>query len=421
MSDRSRVVITGMGIVSPVGIGDEAVWTSLCERRSGIRNLALFHAPDLPPTVGADVADFDPKRYIRPRKSLKVMSRDIQLAFAAADLACEQAGHHASPFDPERFGVVLGGETIPCELDELAGAFRSCLDEGRFNFHLWGTKALPEMFPLWMLKYLPNMPACHIGIAQDARGPNNSITLGEVSSLLAVAEAVRVIERGHADVIVAGGASSRISPPLWVRSGVFEFTRRRENPAGASRPFDALRDGMVGGEGAAAFVLETRERAEARGAAVLGCILGSASAFEPSPGNCVLTGSAIRAVIVKALNHAGLTPGDVGHVNAHGASTQHDDRIEARAIRATLGDVPVFAPKSFFGNLGPGGGAVEMAASVLAIQRGWIPPTLNYEHPDPECPVHVVCGEGVPMPQPTALLLNHNPQGQAAAVVLGAP
>lgn len=406
--------------MSPSGIGAEAFWDSLCAGRSAVGDLALFRGPQLPVTFGAEVADFDAKQYVRPRKSLKVMSREIQMACAAADLACEQAGHHAVPFDPDRMGVLFGAEPIPCDLDELIGPFRGCMVGGQFDFSLWGEKALPEFFPLWLLKYLPNMPACHVAIGQDARGPNNTISLGEVSGLLAVAEAVRVIERGHAEVIVAGSAGSRIAPPLWVRSGVFEFTRRSEHPATAIRPFDARRDGTVGGEGAAAFVLETLRHAEARGAKILGRVLGVASAFEPNRDGQPLAGTAIRAAILGALNDAGLKPDDLGHVNAHGASTRHDDKIEAQAIRATLGDVPVFAPKSYFGNLGAGSGAVEMAASVLALAHGRVPPTLNYEHPDPECPIRVVSGKGEPSRRPTALLLNHTPHGQAAAVVVGA-
>ncbi len=420
MSSSSQIAITGVGVVSPLGIGIDAFWTSLCARRSAVGDLGLFHGPGLPLPFGAAVADFDPKQYVRPRKSLKVMSREIQMACAAADLACEQAGHHAMPFGPERMGVLFGSEPIPCELDELVGAFRSCVVDGRFDFRLWGEKALPEFFPLWMLKYLPNMPACHIAIVQDARGPNNTICLGEVSSLLAVAEAIRVIERGNADVIVAGGAGSRIAPALWVRSGVCDYTRRAGDPAAASRPFDAERDGTVAGEGAAAFVLETVRHAEARGATILGRVLGFAGAFEPNRNGQPVVGTAIRAAITGALQNAGMTPDDIGHVSAHGASTRHDDRIEAQAIRATLGDVPVFAPKSYFGNLGPGGGAVEMAASVLALAHRQVPATLNYERPDPECPVNVVTGEGEPSRRPTALLLNHTPEGQAAAVVLGA-
>ncbi|MCD4727844.1 MAG: 3-oxoacyl-ACP synthase, partial [Pirellulales bacterium] len=192
------IVITGVGVVSPIGIGKAPFWTSLVEGRSGIRRLDLHHDPTLAAPIGGAVADFDPKQYVRPRKSLKVMSRDIQLAFAAADLACVDADLREKPVAPERLGVVFGAGIIPCELDELMGAYCDCIVDGKFDYNRWGLVAMADLFPLWILKYLPNMPACHIGIGQDARGPNNSITLGDVSSLSALAEATRVLERGQA-------------------------------------------------------------------------------------------------------------------------------------------------------------------------------------------------------------------------------
>ena len=190
------------------------------------------------------MADFDPKQYVRPRKSLKVMSRDIQLAFAAADLACVDAGLRERPVDPERLGVIFGAALIPGELDELAGTYRSCLVDGKFDFRRWGPAAMAEMFPLWMLKYLPNMPACHIGIGQDARGPNNSITMGDVSSLSALAEAVRILERGQADAMIVGGVGARLHPVVWARSDV-------------TGPFAAIRQS---GRGVAPFRRRSRRR-----------------------------------------------------------------------------------------------------------------------------------------------------------------
>ncbi len=263
MTHKKEIVITGAGVISPIGISQEAFWASLCEGRSGVRKLNTFADPDLVP-FGGEVVDFDPKNYVRQRKSLKVMSRDIQLGFAAADLACIEARHHEHAIDPERLGIVFGDDMIPCELNELVPAYRSCIAGGRFDYNRWGEASMAEIFPLWMLKYLPNMPACHIGIAQDARGPNNTLTLGDVSSLSAAAEAVRVIERGAADAMIVGGAGSRIHPTMLFRGGLFELSRRSDNPAGASRPFDATRDGMVNGEGAGAFVFEAKENAQAR-------------------------------------------------------------------------------------------------------------------------------------------------------------
>ncbi len=418
---REEIVITGVGVVCPIGIGKKAFWASISEGRTGVRCLDLFQCDDLPAPFGAVVADFDPKQFVRPRKSLKVMSRDIQLGFAAADLAIADAGIHQRPVDPERLGIVYGADLIRCELDELTDAYRGCMANGRFDFDRWGEQAMAEMFPLWILKYLPNMPACHIGIAQDARGPNNSITLGDVSSLSALSEAMRVIDRGHAEVMIAGGTGSRIHPTFWVRAEVLHLSHRADDPAAASRPFDARRDGTVNGEGAAAFILESRRHAEARGATIYARILGCAGAFEPCRNGAALQGKAIRRAIEGALHDAGASPEEVGHVNAHGSSTVFDDRMEALAIRHTLGDVPVTAPKSFFGNLGAGSGAVEMAASVLGLSSGVVPQTLNYRYADPYCPVNVVGRGPIEATRPAAVILNHASSGQAVAMLLGGP
>jgi 3-oxoacyl-[acyl-carrier-protein] synthase II len=418
MTFQQDIVVTGIGVVSPIGIGTGPFWASLDTGRSGIRRLDLPGDPTEPPPFGGVVADFDPKQYVRPRKSLKVMSRDIQLAFAAADLACVEAGLRERPINPERLGVVFGASMIPCELEELAGTYRDCTVDGSFDFQRWGRVAMAELFPLWMLKYLPNMPACHVGIAQDARGPNNTVTLGDVSSLSALAEAARILERGQADAIIAGGVGSRLHPALWVRSHLLGLSRRGDAPEAASRPFDALRDGLVGGEGAAAMFLETERHAQARGAPILARVLGSAGTFEPCPSGQALTGAAIRRAIVGTLRDADVTPADLGFVVAHGLSTRNDDRVEAQAIRDTLGDVPVTAPKSYFGHLGAGSGSLEAALSILAFQQGRVPPTLNYEQPDPQCPINVIHGRPMPLDCPVALILSHTRHGQAVAVVL---
>jgi 3-oxoacyl-[acyl-carrier-protein] synthase II len=420
MPTQREVVITAMGVVSPIGIGRDRFWESLCTGRSGVRHVPLFAACGGPP-IGADVSDFDPKQYVKPRKALKVMSRDIQLGFTAADLACAEGGLAEHPMDPERAGVVFGADMIACELDELVAPYRACTVDGRIEGHEWGAKALSELFPLWMLKYLPNMPACHIGIVHDLRGPTNALVLGEVSSLAAVVEATRVIRRGQADAMIAGGVGARVQPMVWAHEQALQFSRRSDDPAGASRPFDARRDGMVNGEGSAAFLLESRQSAEARGVKPLARVVAFATAFEPRPDRSPPQGEGIVRAIRQALERCGLEPRQVGHVNAHGMSTTLDDRIEAQAIRAVLGDVPVTAPKSYFGNLGAGGGAVEMAASLLALEHGLVPPTLNYEQPDPECPVNVVHGQPLATDRRPALILNHSRVGQSVAVVLAAP
>ncbi len=421
MNRSTEIVITGMGIISPIGISAEAFWDSLLKGRSGVRRIELYEeTPDIPVPMGGEVADFDPRKLVKPRKSLKVMSRDIQLGFVAADNAREDAGLDGDALDRARVGVVFGADMIACDIYELVPAYRKCLESGAFRMEDWGTKALPEMFPLWMLKYLPNMPACHIGIAHDARGPNNSLVQGEASSLAALIEAVRLIERGQADVIIAGGASFRTHPTVWSYDRTFELSRRYDDPAAAVRPFDASRDGMVHGEGAAAFVVEARRAAEARGAKILARVAGYSEAFESRVAKRPWTGGAIRATIRQACERAGISGGDLGYVNARGLGTKHDDAVEAKAIRDTLGDVPVTALKGFFGNLSAASSAVEIAADLMAFRNGRIPYTVNYETPDPECPVNVVRSSMRALDKPLVMKLSQSVAGHSISVVLSA-
>jgi 3-oxoacyl-[acyl-carrier-protein] synthase II len=413
-----NIVLTGMGIVSPIGIGREPFWQALRTGKSGVRTIDRFANTAFPAQFGAELIDFDAKQYVTPRKSLKVMSREIQTGFAAARMACQDASLDLPAVDPERWGVVFGADMFYGDPAEMVDVFRACITENKFDWNSWGKEVMNHLFPLWMLKYLPNMPACHIGIALDARGPTNSIVLGEVSSLLAFIEACRLIERGAADVVVTGGTGSRLSAVNSVFRDYRAFSQRNDEPARASRPFDADRDGIINGEGAGAFVLESRRHAEARGAPILAHVAGMCNACEPRAGSVPPQGDAIRASILGALRAAQWEPRNVGHVNAHGLSARDHDPIEARAIRDTLGETPVTAPKSFFGNLGAGGGAIEMAASVLAFSKGEVPATLNYERFDPECPINVVHGEPISLGSPTALILNQASYGQAVAVAL---
>lgn len=417
MAER-EVVITGLGIVSPIGVGREAVWDAVAARRSGVRFQPHLAAAGWIAPYGADVVDFDPKELIQPRKSIKVMSRDIQLASAAAELAWQDARLAEVTLDPERFGVVGAAGIMYCELDELQGPFLEWLKQEDFDVHRWSRNAMGELYPLWMLKYLPNMPACHIGIRYDARGPNNTIAEGDVSSLLALGEAADVIRRDHADVMIVGGTGSRInlSDLMWHR-GARLACNDSADPAELCRPFDAGRSGMVCGEGAAQLVLESREFAERRGANVLAKLAAVSTRTESAAITQQPTGDAICRALRAAITAAEISSHDIGYVNAHGQSTREDDPIEASAICEVLGEVPVTAPKSYFGNLGQGSGMVELAISLLALEKGVIPPTLNYETPDPECPVKVVT-ELQEADRDTFVKLNHNATGQAVAAVI---
>ena len=415
-----EVVITGVGVVSPLGIGREAFWQSVKTAQSGVRSVELLQQSDQPFPYGGAVVDFNPKQYVRPRKSLKVMSRAIQIAFAAADLAWQDARLSEATLDPERVGVVSGSDMIYNDPEETFDAFVACEPDGKHDFSLWGELALRQLSPLWMLKYLPNMPACHISISRDMRGHCNSIVQSEVSSLLAIAEGVRTIRRGISDCMIVGGVGSRLHPTsvTW-RGGVNAYTGDLP-PEQASRPFDANRAGMINGEGAGMLVLESRQHATRRNATILGSILGLGSTFGNRPCGRGIKQQAIEASMQTALDHAGMKPETIGHINAHGLSTQKDDAIEAKAIASLFPQTPVTATKSYFGNLGAGGGAIELIASILGLAEGVIPPTLNYDTPDAECPINVVGPTPTPTTNRTALALNQSRLGHSASVVYSA-
>jgi 3-oxoacyl-[acyl-carrier-protein] synthase II len=413
---ETEIVITGVGVLCPLGIGREAIRASLLAGRSAVKRLAPLVEAGLPITIGAEVEGFDPRAFVANRKNLKVMSRDAQFGVAAALLACRDAAL-GGQVAPERLGVILGADRISNPPEGCEATYRSCLVEGRFDVRRWPVEGFAATFPLSFLMVLPNMIASHVSIALDARGPSNTIHHGDVSGLLAIGEAARVLQRGAADAMIAGGVGCQGTLFDWVRHcAMGRWSRRQDDPAGAMCPFDARRDGEVRGEGAGALVLETRRHAEARGARIVARLLGWSAAFDP-PSRAGPGDAGLARAIRQGLAQARLDPRDVGHINAHGASTVEDDAREAQALADALPGVPVTAPKSFFGNLGAGAGTVEAVVSLVGLESGWTPPTLNYRCPDPLCPVDVV-REPRALARRSAVLVNRTPQGQSAVVVL---
>ena len=314
----------------------------------------------------------------------------------------------------------FGSGLIATDLTEIADAAQisSQGEAGTVDLLRWGELGLPIIQPLWMLKYLPNMLACHVSILHNAQGPNNSITESDVASLLALGETFRILGRGGADLFLTGGAESKINPLSMVRQCLFEpLSRRNEAPEKACRPFDRQRDGLVLGEGAGVFVVEDLEHARRRGARIYAEIVGFGAAFDSRR-----TGAGLARAMQAALTEAGIGPDDLDHVNAHGLAAVESDIWEARAVLQVLGScrqpVPVLAAKSYFGNLGAGSGTVELAASILALHHGLLPPTLNYEEPDPACPLPVTAGAPRPVTRAHVLKVNFTPMGQCAAVVI---
>ena len=417
MPSLREVVVTGVGVVSPLGVGREAFWSALLEGRSGVERLGYAGGENFPTPIGAEIKDFAPKKYVKPRKSLKVMCPEIQTGYSAAALAMEDAGLEKGRVPPDRMGVTWGGEMLQSDPFEMADAYKKCVANGVLKPEQWGEGAMSDLYPLWMLKYLPNMAACHVGIAYDARGHNNTLTLEDVSFLLALAEASDVIQRGWTDVVLVGAAGTRTNLVSLLYRGCRDYSKRTDPPSSACRPFDAHRDGSVPGEGAAALVIESRKHAEQRGATALARLAGYSRTFGASPQGPPSVAAAAGRSIQAAMQAANWSPEQVGCIHANGLGEMEMDRWEAEAIAAHLPQTPVTALKSYLGDSGCGSAALETAAAVLALQHGQIPATLNYETPDAECPVNVV-SQVRALEQPRILCLNQSRNGQAAAAAL---
>ena len=426
-SSSRRVVISGTGIVSPIGIGLDAFWTNLSEGKSGIAEIDRLPASALPRNVGGEVKDFTDssakKVYLKKqRKSIKVMCREIQLGVAAASQALEHSGLDPEQIDHTRLGIDFGANQMLSPPDVLQDAVVACVENGIFDYGRWGTDGLSGMEPLWLLKYLPNMPACHIAIFADARGPNNSLTHAEASGNLALGEAYRVIVRGSADMMIAGTTGSRIDPTKSLHAALWDnLADSDDDPTSWSSPFDLDRKGQVVGEGACVFIMEEESHAKARGADILGEVLGAGSScVMDRDGNPNVT-SALTNAMRSALNAAGLSPADIGHINAHGLGEKVADTQEAAAIHAVFGEnaanVPVTALKSYIGNSGSGCGTMELAGSLIALKNNVVPPTLNFKTPDPDCQLNVVRDQPLEISNKVVLNVNVNSAGQASALV----
>lgn len=434
-TSHRRVVVTGMGLVSPIGSTLDSFWDALVAGRSGVAPLASIPPDFLPTSFAAEVRDFtgaiedfgqlegEQKKAVR--KGVKLMSRECQMGVAAALKACAHAQLKAGVFDPDRVGVVYGSDYMLSPPQEFNAGIDLCAgQERRFQFDRWGHEGMGKMNPLWLLKYLPNMPACHIAIYLDLRGPNNSITHREAAANFAIGEAYRTIARGSADVLIAGATGTRVHLMKTLHSlQQEEIAGNGAAPVKASRPFDKNRTGMVLGEGAGAIVLEELDTALARGATIYAEVLGGASSTVVDRRLVAHRDVALANAMRRTLEDARMKPADVGHIHAHGLSTRTSDADEAKAIREVFGAdadrVPVTAAKSYFGNLGAAGGVVELIASVLALRNEQLPPVLNFETPDPACKLCVAAGH---MPAGRSVLnLNVTPQGQASAVLLALP
>ena len=375
-----RVVVTGIGAVTPIGIGKEAYWEGLKKGRSGVKTIDRFR--DYPTYIAAVIDDFDPQCYMEKRE-VKKTDRFTQFAHAAAKMAIEDAGLKLQGEDKERIGVIIGSGIGG--LDTIEKQFKILLEKGP-------RRVSPFLVPM----LIANMASGYISIAYGFKGPNSTPVTACASGTHAIGEAFRILQRGEADIMIAGGAEAPITHIAFAGfCAARALSTCNDQPEKASRPFDKKRDGFVMGEGAGVLVMETLEHALKRNAFIYGEIAGYGMSGDgyhvtaPDP-----EGVGARLCMERALKDAGLLPSEVEYINAHGTSTDYNDRIETKAIKKVFGEyayhIPVSSTKSMVGHLLGAAGGVEAVATFLSMQNGIIPPTINYEYEDPECDLFYV-------------------------------
>ena len=374
---KRRVVVTGVSMITPVGIDTASSWDGLVSGRSGIGPITQFNDKDIPTQIAGEVKGFDAARFIEA-KEIKKMDRFIHLAIAASQPLMDEAKLAITPENADRVGVMVGAGIGG--LPAIERAYRAYMEKGY-------RRITPFFIPMSII----NEMSGHISMRYGVKGPNSCAVTACATGTHSIGDAFKIIQRGDADAMIAGGAESCICP-LGVGgfNAMKALSTRNSEPERASRPFDAQRDGFVMGEGAGLVVLEDLESAQKRGARILAEIVGygmSGDAYHitsPAPG-----GEGAARCMAMAIKDAGIAPAEMGYINAHGTSTKYGDELETMAIKTVFGDhaykVPVSSTKSMTGHLLGAAGGVEAVVSVLALDRGILPPTINLENADPEC------------------------------------
>lgn len=405
-----RVYLTGVGPVCGLGLGIEANWDGLCAGTSTLATVRAFDASAIGSPIAGEIAedfkvrDFVPKSY---RKATKVMARDIELAVAAADLAARDAGlvtkgtdpDGETSYSPDRVGCHIGAGLIAADLDELTAALVTSADDGpeSFDIHHWGREGMTHLTPLWLLKYLPNMLACHVTIIHDTQGPSNTITCGEASGGLSIGESLRVIQRGQADLCFCGGAESKLNPMAYLRQVMTGRLVNDDNaavPATAVKPFDQNAVGGALGEGGGIVTLECAETFEQRGgdlskvyAEVVGFGASQTVHRETKNRTPDAEGRGIVNAVRAALREANLEPDAIDVVVPFGLGHPDWDGPEAAALHTLLGDrlehVPVVTPKANVGNLGAGSGGYDLCVAAQILKTQKLPAITNRDAPLP--------------------------------------
>jgi len=379
---KRRVVITGVGMITPIGIDTKTTWDGIVNGRSGIGPITQFDDKDIPTQIAGEVKGFDPAAFIEA-KEIKKMDRFIHLGLAASQMAMEDSKLVVTPENAEQIGVMVGAGIGG--LPAIERTYRAYMEKG-FR------RITPFFIPMSIINELSG----HISMRFGAKGPNSCVVTACATGTNSIGDAFKVIQRGDADAMIAGGAESCVCP-LGVGgfNAMKALSTRNSEPERASRPFDAGRDGFVMGEGSGLLILEELEFAKKRGARIYAEVIGygmSGDAYHitsPAP-----NGEGAARCMKMAIKDAGIDPAEVGYVNAHGTSTKYGDELETTAIKTVFGGhaykVPVSSTKSMTGHLLGAAGGVEAVISILAMEHGILPPTINLENPDPECDLDYV-------------------------------
>lgn len=379
---KNRVVVTGLGVISPIGIGKQSFWESLVKGKSGIDRVTRFDPTHYPSKIAAEVRDFNPGNFF-DRKEIKRMDRFVQFGLAAARMAVEDSGLKLEEVDPEKVGIVIGSGI---------GGIETLEEQVRVLVAKGPARVSPFLIPMM----INNMVAGQMAIDLRVKGPSFTLVTACASGANAIGEAFRMLQRGELDVVLTGGTEAPITEIAFAGfCSMRAMSTRNDEPSAASRPFDKNRDGFIIGEGAGVLVLETLSHAIRRGAPIYCELSGYGATSDgyhitaPHP-----EGEGAAKAIMLALRDAEVSPQTVDYINAHGTSTELNDKIETAAIKTVLGDhafqVPISSIKSMIGHLMGAAGAVGAISTVMSIATGWIPPTINYQYPDPECDLDYV-------------------------------
>ena len=408
--NKKRVVITGMGVISPVGIGVDEFFTSLKDGKSGIDVVTRFDTEGYDTKIAGEVKDFDPVAYI-DRKEAKRMDRYAQFAVAATKMAIESSKLNVEEIDNTRFGVCIGSGIGGMETLE--------------NQHMVLKEKGPgRVSPFFVPMMISNIAAGNISIAFNAQGPNTTVVTACASATNAIGEAYKTIQRGDADIMVSGGSEAAITPLAFAGFCAMKaMSTRNDDPKGASRPFDKDRDGFVMGEGAGIVILEELEHAQKRGAKIYGEVVGYGTTGDayhitaPAP-----DGSGAYRAMLAAVKDAGIKPEEIDYINAHGTSTDMNDKFETMAIKTLMGDaaynVAISSTKSMTGHLLGAAGAIEAMACLLAINESIVPPTINYTTPDENLDLNYVPNKAIKMDVDYAMSNSLGFGGHNASIIL---